>query len=169
MCSCCPRARRCSSGPRLSRGSSGLDLAQVLVSYGLHTKERRRFEFIAHYLDVASTLDPKFRSPYYYADTLITMQSKASARADYVAARRLLERGLKERPFDTELWLVAGQFMAYIAPPYLGDPKLAEEWRLAGAKVLRAPASSSATTRTFPITASPPLHCSTRPAIARPW
>lgn len=110
--------------------------AQVLVSYGLHLKEKRRFEFIAHYLDVASTLDPKFRAPYYYADTLITMQAQASTRADYEAARRLLERGLKERPFDTELWLVTGQFLAYIAPNYLGDEKLAEAWRADGAKVL---------------------------------
>jgi tetratricopeptide (TPR) repeat protein len=110
--------------------------AHVLVSYGLHLKEKRRFEFIAHYLDVASTLDPKFRSPYYYADTLITMQAKASTRADYDAARRLLERGLKERPYDTELWLVAGQFMAYIAPQYLTDEKAREEYRLAGAKIL---------------------------------
>jgi hypothetical protein len=110
--------------------------AHVLVSYGLHLKEKRRFEFIAHYLDVASTLDPKFREPYYYADTLITMQAKASTRADYDAARRLLERGLKERPYDTELWLVGGQFLAYIAPPYLKDPKVADEYRLAGAKIL---------------------------------
>ncbi len=110
--------------------------AHVLVWYGQHLKGKLRFEHVAEYLEIATTLDPTFREPYYYSDTLITLQATPSARKDYEAARRLLEKGLKNRPYDTELWLVAGQFMAYVAPPYLEDPRLVAEWRSRGAKVL---------------------------------
>jgi hypothetical protein len=46
----------------------------------------------------------------------------------------LLERGMDARPFDTELWLSGGQFIAYVAAPWLENPKEQAEWRLAGAK-----------------------------------
>jgi hypothetical protein len=110
--------------------------AHVLVWYGQHLKQKLRFEFVSQYLDIVTTLDPTFREPYYYGDALITLQTQAPSRQDYDATRRLLERGLKNRPYDAELWLVAGQFMAYTAPPYLGDETAAAEWRLAGARKL---------------------------------
>src|SRR5688572_8368810 len=110
--------------------------AHVLVWYGQHLKEKVRFEFVGHYLDIVTTLDPTFREPYYYADALITLQTQAPARRDYETARRLLERGVASRPQDTELWLLAGQYLAYGAPPYLGDPAAAAEWRMAGARML---------------------------------
>ncbi|HMJ10958.1 MAG TPA: hypothetical protein VK524_06100, partial [Polyangiaceae bacterium] len=110
--------------------------AHVLVSYGLHFEQKRRFEFVGNYLDTINALDPKFRRPYRFADTLLTMQPKAPRKQDYIKARQILERGLRERPQDTELWLTAGQFMAYLAPPNLKDEKLANEWRIAGARTL---------------------------------
>ncbi|HEY6556127.1 MAG TPA: hypothetical protein VI072_02600, partial [Polyangiaceae bacterium] len=110
--------------------------AHVLVSYGLHFEEKRRFEFVGNYLDTINALDPKFRRPYGFADTLLTLQAKAPRRQDYLKARAILERGLRERPHDTELWSTAGQFLAYIAPPQLQDEKLAQEWRVAGARTL---------------------------------
>jgi hypothetical protein len=55
---------------------------------------------------------------------------------DYVRARNLLERGMDARPYDTELWLSGGQFIAYVAAPWLDDPKEQAEWRLAGARRL---------------------------------
>lgn len=110
--------------------------AHVLVWYGQHLRQKLRFEFVSHYLDIVTTLDPTFREPYYYGDALITLQTQAPSREDYEAARRLLERGLKHRPYDAELWLVTGQFLAYVAPPYLGDEAAAAAWRMEGARKL---------------------------------
>ena len=110
--------------------------AHVLVWHGIHFQEKRRLEFAADYLDTVAALDPTFRETYYFGDTLITMQPVKPRHEDYVRARALLEKGLKARPGDTELWLSAGQFMAYVAAPWLDDPKEQAEWRLAGARVL---------------------------------
>lgn len=110
--------------------------AHVLVWHGLRFEERRRFEFAADYLETVSTLDPSFRETYYFGDTLITMQPVRPRREDYVRARKLLEKGLAMRPHDTELWLTAGQYIAYVAAPWLEDPKEQEAWRLAGARIL---------------------------------
>lgn len=111
-----------------------LIFAHVLVWHGLHFQEKRRFEFAAEYLDAVTTLDPKFRDPYYYGDTLIAVQTGKPTREDYIRARRLLEKGMRELPDDTELWLSGGQFMAYIAAPWLEDPKERDAWRLEGAR-----------------------------------
>lgn len=110
--------------------------ANVLVSYGTHFDEKRRFEFVGNYLDTINALDPKFRQPYRFADTLLTIQPKSPRREDYLKAREILERGLRERPYDAELWSAAGQFLAYIAAGQFKDEKLRNEWRMAGARVL---------------------------------
>lgn len=109
--------------------------AHVLVSYGLHFQEKRRYEFVARYLDAVTTLDPSFREPYRMADTLITLQPEAPRHEDYRAARRLQERGLARFPHDSELWLIAGQFSAYLAANYVPEAER-EEYRLDGAKKL---------------------------------
>jgi hypothetical protein len=110
--------------------------AHVLVWHGIHFAEKRRLEYAADYLDTITALDPGFREPYYFGDTLIAVQPVKPRHEDYVKARRLLEKGLRERPGDTELWLSAGQFVAYVAAPWLEDPKEQAEWRLAGARIL---------------------------------
>lgn len=124
--------------------------AHVLVWHGIHFEEHRRLEFAADYLDTVSALDPKFRETYYYGDTLITMQPVKPRHEDYVRARRLLERGLEMRPNDTELWLSAGQYIAYVAAPWLDDPKEQAEWRLAGARVLARACELVGTDETVP-------------------
>jgi len=113
--------------------------AHVLVWHGIHFQEHRRLEFAAEYLDTVAALDPTFRETYYFGDTLITMQYGRPHREDYVRARQLLEKGLKARPSDTELWLSAGQYIAYVAAPWLEDEKEQAEWRLSGARVLARP------------------------------
>jgi hypothetical protein len=110
--------------------------AHVLVWHGIHFQEKRRLEFAADYLDTVAALDPTFRDTYYYGDTLITMQPVKPRHEDYVRARRLLEKGLVARPGDTELWLSTGQFLAYVAAPWLPDPAEQAEWKLAGARIL---------------------------------
>jgi tetratricopeptide (TPR) repeat protein len=110
--------------------------AHVLVWHGLRFGEKRRLEFAADYLDTVVSLDPTFRDPYYYGDTLIATQPVKPRREDYVRARALLERGMDARPYDTELWLSGGQFIAYVAAPWLEDPEERAAWRLAGGRRL---------------------------------
>jgi tetratricopeptide (TPR) repeat protein len=110
--------------------------AHVLVSYGLHFQERRRFEFVGNYLETINELDPKFRDPYRFADTLLTLAPVPPTTEDHIQARKILERGLAELPHDGELHSTAGQFLAYLAPPRFSDPELKKDFRMAGAKVL---------------------------------
>jgi tetratricopeptide (TPR) repeat protein len=110
--------------------------AHVLVDYGLHISERRAYEFVGSYLETINALDPQFRNPYLLADTLLTMQAVPASMENYRAARRILERGMRERPFDTQLWTQAGQFLAYLAPAHIKDEATRKEWRMAGARAL---------------------------------
>jgi tetratricopeptide (TPR) repeat protein len=116
-----------------------LIFAHVLVSSGIHLQEKRHYETAAAYLQVISELDPKFATPYRYADTILTVQATKSKLSDYESAKSILERGMRELPFDTELWLTSGQFFAYIAPPRIAElasNDVAQTWRLEGAKCL---------------------------------
>lgn len=110
--------------------------AHLRVAHGLHFEEKRRFEHVKDYLDVITTLDPKFAEPYLYADTFITVQPVPARFEDYEAARQVLLKGTRELPFNQQVWFVAGQFIAYIAPPNFNDEKLKQSWRLEGAKLL---------------------------------
>jgi hypothetical protein len=110
--------------------------AHVLVAYGQHFQEKRRFEHVADYLETVTELDPEFAQPYLYADTLLTLQPEPPRQQDYLRARELLLKGTRALPYHQELWLVAGQFIAYVAPPQLAEPALAAQWRLEGARLL---------------------------------
>lgn len=112
--------------------------AHVLVSQGLHTFERRRFDNLTRLYDVINLLDPEWRSPYLLADALISFQPGGVAYQDVLKARAILERGIHHRPLDGQLWLILGEFVSYIAPgSYLDDrPEVAERWRVEGVKYL---------------------------------
>lgn len=113
-----------------------LIFAHVLVSYGLHFQEKRLFAHVGEYLDLVNRLDPKFRSPYWFADTLLTLQPETPPVELYRKARQIQERGLKELPHDQELWSAAGQFLAYLAPQQLQDPEEKKEYKRTGAQYL---------------------------------
>lgn len=110
--------------------------AHVLVSYGLHFEEKRRFEYVARYLNTISVLDPTFAQTYLYADTLITLQPKPPRPEDYEEARELLLKGTRELPKDQRVWLTAGQFIGYLAPPRFDDAAKRSAWQLEGARLL---------------------------------
>jgi hypothetical protein len=113
--------------------------AHVLVSQGLHTFERRRFDNLNRLYDVINELDPTWRTPYLIADALITFQAGTLPYEDVVRARAILERGARELPNDAEVWLTLGEFVAFMAPAtYLEDtrPEEATRWRAEGARML---------------------------------
>jgi hypothetical protein len=124
--------------------------AHVLVSYGIHFEEKRRFEHVGRYLDTIATLDPKFAQTYLYADTLLTLQPKPPREEDYEAARQLLLRGTRELPTDQRIWLTAGQFIGYLAPPRFDDEQKRKEWQLQGAELLAKACELASDNRNIP-------------------
>jgi hypothetical protein len=110
--------------------------SHVLVSAGLHLQEKRLFELAPQYMDTINALDPKFRDGYRFADAIITLQTVKVPTEMYRRARLILERGTRELPFDQELWLSAGQFLAYLAPAQLETEAEREQWRQEGARYL---------------------------------
>ena len=110
--------------------------AHVLVSYGLHFQEKRLFETVGQYLDTINELDPKFGTPYLFADTLLVLQPEVPPLEHYVKAREILLRGTRERPFDALLWMSAGQYLAYLAPPHLPNEQEKRAWQQEGARLL---------------------------------
>ena len=109
--------------------------AHLLVEYGIHAGEHRRLEFAGEYLDTINALDPTFREPYRFADTMLTTTSPVQLE-HWQKAREIFLRGLQNRPYDTELWSSAGQFLAYMAAPYMPTPELARDFRLEGARIM---------------------------------
>jgi tetratricopeptide (TPR) repeat protein len=109
----------------------------TVITYGIHGEERRRWEFVGHYLDSIVALDPTFCQTYRYADTFIIYQPVGSPGPEEVRhARRLLEKGLEMCPSDGRLWLSAGQFMVFIGTQFLTDDAEKAAFRAAGAKML---------------------------------
>ncbi len=118
--------------------------AHVLTAQGFRMMEKRRFENLTRLYDAMNELDPTFRDPYLFADALITLQVGVTPREEVLKAREVMERGVKHRPLDGEIWLLLGQFVAYVAPgSYLTDPKEQEAWRIEGAKMLAKAAELS--------------------------
>ena len=110
--------------------------ANTLVGYGIRAQEQRRFEFAGNYLDTVIELDPTLREVYLFADTILTLQPRKPPFSDYLKAREIHARGLEQFPNDPELWLTAGQYLSYLAPSAIEDPKIQHEWRLAGDRLL---------------------------------
>ncbi|MFP6687405.1 MAG: hypothetical protein VB934_21990 [Polyangiaceae bacterium] len=109
--------------------------AHVRVSSGLHTFERRRFENLVLLYDAINELAPRWRTPYRFADSLITFQTSKTPYTEVLKAREIMERGARNRPTDAELWLNLGEFVSYVAPAsYLEDthPEVAKKWRQEG-------------------------------------
>ena len=107
-----------------------------LVQSGIHFAEKRRFEVAGRYLDTINELAPKFRQPYLFTDTLLTLQAVVPDQEDYRTARRILRRGTVERPFDQKVWHTAGQYMAYLAAPHIIDLEEKASFKLEGAKII---------------------------------
>jgi hypothetical protein len=116
--------------------AADLIFGHVLVAAGIHLTEKRLFEFAGDYLATINALDPKFRDPYRYADAILTVQTVEVPEEMYRQARELLLRGTRELPFDQDLHLSAGQYLAYLAPQWLKDPKEGAAYKQEGARLL---------------------------------
>ena len=111
--------------------------AKMLVEYGLHGQEKRKFSEVTRYIDGIIALEPDFPPLYEFVDTILVYTPPPGGTAeDARTARRYLERGMRERPYDAMLAVHAGQFIAFIAPTFLKDEQEIETWRLEGARII---------------------------------
>ncbi|MFO0661211.1 MAG: hypothetical protein U0165_15470 [Polyangiaceae bacterium] len=126
--------------PLLSLGyraaTADLIWAYVLVAQGLRMVERRKFDHGPKYFDAIYALDPTYRDPYLYADSILTFGAVPSVEEDYRRTRAILERGMAARPNDAKLFLVAGNFMAYVAVEAIPESEQSQ-WRLDGARAFQ--------------------------------
>lgn len=110
---------------------------RTLVAAGLHFSERKVFEHLDGYLEAIVALEPRYRDVYYYADSLLTLSTVRMPARNYRLARDLQARGRQLFPDDADLWISSGQFMTYLAVQWLPPEEDPDEWRRAGAQVLR--------------------------------
>jgi hypothetical protein len=110
--------------------------AKILVEQGLHFQDHRRFEALPSYIDGIIALEPTYKPIYDFVDTLIMFQYVPGNEADARMARKYLEQGTKARPYDPDVWLHYGQFIAFLAPSYLKDKAEIDRWRVDGANAI---------------------------------
>jgi hypothetical protein len=108
--------------------------AKLIVEYGTHWQEKRAFEEAPRYLDAILALEPTYPLAYRYADTLIIYRPPRGTEQDWYIAKRYLERGTRERPWDHEVWLHYGQFLAYTSMSFLTDKAAIARYRREGAE-----------------------------------
>jgi hypothetical protein len=111
--------------------------AKLILEYGLHWQERRPFPDVTRYLDGILALEPDFPTVYDFVDTILVYPPPpGGTEQDARTARRYLERGTRERPYDASVWLHYGQFVAFLAPSFLKDEQEIERWRVDGAMAI---------------------------------
>lgn len=107
--------------------------AKLLLEYGTHWQEKRPFPDVTRYIDAILALDESFAPLFRYIDTIIVYRPPVGTEDDARTARAYLERGLRARPFDPDLWLKYGQFLAFTGPGFLTNPTEIDAWRKEGA------------------------------------
>ncbi len=111
--------------------------AKLVLEVGIHWQEKRSFPDVTRYIDGILALEPDFPTVYDFVDTFLVYPAPPGGTADDArAARRYLERGAAERPYDANVWLHYGQFTAFLAPTFLNDKKEIDQWRVDGAKAI---------------------------------
>jgi len=111
--------------------------AKLILEYGLHWQEKRPFPDATRYIDGVIALEPDYPPLYEFVDTILVYPPPpGGTEEDARTARRYLERGTKERPYDPAAWLRYGQFIAFLAPSFLKDEKEIERWRVDGANAI---------------------------------
>lgn len=108
---------------------------KTLVEYGIHSAENRPVD-MTRYIDAIMALDAAYRPLYFYLDTLLVFHPPRGTEADARRARAYYEIGIKERPFDHEVWMHYGQFVAFLAPSFLSSQEEAVQWRRDGAEAI---------------------------------
>jgi hypothetical protein len=110
--------------------------AKLLVDYGTHWSEHREFRVVPQYADAILALEPTHAAFYRYVDTMLVYRPLQGTEQDARLARAYLERGTRELPQDSSVWMELGQFEAFIGPSFLRDDREREAWRKDGAAAI---------------------------------
>jgi len=110
--------------------------AKLLVEYGIHHQEKRAFPDLEKYMDAILGLEPRYAPLYRYGASMIVYRPPRGYEPDARRARALLERGIRERPDDWRVWQEYGDFLAFVAPSFLGNEEEIAVWRGEGAEAL---------------------------------
>jgi hypothetical protein len=110
--------------------------ADLLVENGMHLSEHRDFLDIPKYLDAILELEPTYSPVYKYVTSMLAYRPMQGTEADIREARAYMERGTRERPTDAKVWMEYGEFIAYIAPPFLKEDAERAAWRVDGARAM---------------------------------
>lgn len=117
--------------------AADLLFGRTMVAAGVHFSEKRVFERLDAYLWGILALDPDYLDVYRYADALLNLSTVEMPPENLRKAREILEFGLGRFPDQAELWLTAGQFVAYLAPQRLPETEDRNEWRRAGLTMIQ--------------------------------
>jgi tetratricopeptide (TPR) repeat protein len=109
---------------------------ELLVQYGTHWQEKRPFTDAPHYLDAILALEPTYPLVYKYADTFLVYRPPRGTEEDWYTAKTYLERGLDQRPWDHEVWMHYGQFLAFMSVTFVADPQAVARFRHEGAQAM---------------------------------
>jgi hypothetical protein len=110
--------------------------ADLLVTTGTHFAERRDFKDIPKYVDAMLELEPTYAPLYKYVTSMLAYRPMQGTADDVRKARAYMERGTRERPTDSRVWMEYGEFMAFIAPSFLQDESEKRAWRIDGARAM---------------------------------
>ena len=110
--------------------------AMLIVAYGTHWAEHRQFDDASKYMEAILALDPTYPLVYKYAETLVVYHPPVGTLKDWHVARGFLERGTRERPYDSEVWLHYGQFLAFTPQQFITDTAEIDRYREEGARAI---------------------------------
>lgn len=108
--------------------------SKLLVDYGTHLLEKRRFPLVRASIEAVLALEPNSSRVFRFVDTLVLFQAKKGNADDARYVRGILERGIDAAPSDPERWISYAQYLAYLGPSFLEDADEIREWDLRGAE-----------------------------------
>ena len=108
--------------------------SRLLVDYGTHLVEKRRFPLVRASIEAILALEPNSSRIFRFVDTLVLFQAKKGNADDARYVRSVLERGIDAAPSDSERWIGYAQYLAYLGPSFLENADEIREWDLRGAE-----------------------------------
>ncbi len=110
--------------------------AKLLVDYGTHLVERRRFTAVRPAIDTILALEPDSEPVFHFVDTLVLFQAKPPTEDDVRYVRHVLERGVDAEPTNPARWVAYAQYLAYLGPSLLTNAEEISAWEHRAAEAL---------------------------------
>lgn len=118
--------------------AAGLIAARANVYFGTQLTQKRPQKWLARYLNTAVDLDPRFKRVYLSGAPMLVYSDRKIRPENVIAANELLARGIRQFPYEWELYFQLGFNNLFELPKLVSetDPRVAR-WRQDGAEALR--------------------------------